>query len=215
MHKDELIELTSKIDKYSCPHIINFHCHTKFSDGSMSPEDLLDQAFHNKLKFLSITDHHSIKAHQYIFDNNLLKKYPRNSIQVITGIEINCLLKGCLVHVLGLGININSESLYPYVLGESPIGNYLQIKSVTKAINLAGGLSFLAHPARYRIPFDILIPEAHKNKVNGIEVWYDYNLNQIWQASTFVCEKIDKLTERYSMLKTCGTDSHGLSLLGR
>ena len=62
MDKEELIDLTSKIDKYSCPHIINFHCHTNFSDGSMCPEDLLDQAFRNKLQFLSITDHHSISV---------------------------------------------------------------------------------------------------------------------------------------------------------
>ena len=215
MNKKDLIKLTSSIDKYSCPNIINFHCHTNFSDGSMSPEDLLDQAFHNKLQFLSITDHHSIKAHKYISNNNLINKYPPNSIQLISGIEINCLLKGCLVHVLGLGININSKSLYPYTLGESPIGNDLHIKSVTKAINLAGGLSFLAHPARYRIPFYNLIPEAKAQGLDGIEVWYDYNLNQIWQASNFVCSEINKLTERYSMLKSCGTDTHGYSLLGR
>ena len=215
MNKKELIELTSKIDKYSCPHIVNFHCHTKFSDGSMSPEDLLDQAFNNKLQFLSITDHHSIMAHKYISQNNLLNKYPINTLNLIPGIEINCLLKGCLVHVLGLGIDINSEALYPYILGESPIGNDLQIKSVTKAIEEAGGLSFLAHPARYRIPFYILIPEAYKSNVNGIEVWYDYNLNKTWQASDFICNEINKLTETYSMLKSCGTDTHGYSLLGR
>lgn len=215
MNKKELIELTSTIDKHSCPHIINFHCHTTFSDGSLSPENILEQAFKNNLKFLSITDHHTIKAHKYIFENNLLHKYPNDSIQLITGIEINCLLKGCLVHVLGLGININSESLSPYILGESPIGDDLHIKSVTKAIKKAGGLSFLAHPARYRIPFNILIPEAFNNNVDGIEVWYDYNLNQIWQASHFVCNEINKLTEQYSMLKSCGTDTHGYSLLGR
>ena len=28
-------------------------------------------------------------------------------------------------------------------------------------------------------------------------------------------KEIDKLADKYSMLKTCGTDSHGLSLLGR
>ena len=215
MNKKELIELTSKIDRYSCPHIVNFHCHTKFSDGSMNPEDLLDQAFHNKLQFLSITDHHSIKAHKYISEKNLLKKYPYNSLKLITGIEINCLLEGCLVHVLGLGVDINSDSLSPYIQEESPIGNDLQIKSVIKAIDEAQGLSFLAHPARYRIPFNILIPEAFKNNIDGIEVWYDYDLNQIWQASNFVCSEIEKLTEKYSMLKSCGTDSHGYSLLGR
>ena len=215
MNKNDLIELTSKINKFSCPHIINFHCHTKFSDGSMEPEDLLNQAFHNKLEFLSITDHHTINAHKYIYNKNLLNKYPDNSLKLISGIEINCLLKGCLVHIIGLGININSKSLSPYIKGESAVGNDLQTRSVTNSIRLAGGLSFLAHPARYRIPFNILIPEAHLNGVDGIEVWYDYDLRERWQPSHFICEKVDKLAQDYGMLKTCGTDTHGYSLLGR
>ena len=215
MNKKELIDLTSKIDKYSCPHIINFHCHTKYSDGSFDPEQLLDQVFFNKLKFISITDHHTIKAHDYIEKNNILEKYPNDSFKLIPGIEINCLLLGCLVHVVGLGINIKSKQLTPYIQGESPIGNDLHIKSVTNAIRLAGGLSFLAHPARYRIPFYKLIPEANKQGVDGIEVWYDYELKERWQASYFVCSEINKLTENLEMLKSCGTDSHGYSLLGR
>jgi len=215
MNKKELIDLTSKIDKYSCPHIINFHCHTKYSDGSFDPEQLLDQVFFNKLKFISITDHHSIKAHDYIEKYNILQKYPNDSFKLIPGIEINCLLLGCLVHVVGLGINIKSKQLTPYIQGESPIGNDLHIKSVTNAIRLAGGLSFLAHPARYRIPFYKLIPEANKQGVDGIEVWYDYELKERWQASYFVCSEINKLTENLEMLKSCGTDSHGYSLLGR
>ena len=215
MNKEELIDLTSTIDKYSCPHIINFHCHTKFSDGSFDPEELLDQVFFNKLKFISITDHHTIKAHDYIEKNNILEKYPNDSFKLIPGIEINCLLLGCLVHIVGLGINIKSNKLTPYIQGESPVGNDLHIKSVTNAIRLAGGLSFLAHPARYRIPFYKLIPEANKQGVDGIEVWYDYELKERWQASYFVCSEINKLTESLRMLKSCGTDSHGYSLLGR
>ena len=202
-------------DRNSCPKNINFHCHTKFSDGSFDPEQLLDQAFFNKLKFISITDHHSIKAHDYIEKNNILEKYPNDSFKLIPGIEINCLLLGCLVHVVGLGIDIKSNQLTPYIQGESPVGNDLHIKSVTNAIRLAGGLSFLAHPARYRIPFYKLIPEANKQGVDGIEVWYDYELKERWQASYFVCSEINKLTESLRMLKSCGTDSHGYSLLGR
>ena len=215
MNKKELIELTSKIDKYRCPHIINFHCHTKFSDGSFSPEQLLDQAFINKIKFISITDHHTVKAHDFIESNNILEKYPIDFFKLIPGIEINCLILGCLVHVVGLGINIKSKHLIPYIQGESPIGNDLHIKSVTNAISLAGGLSFLAHPARYRIPFYKLIPEANKQGVDGIEVWYDYELKERWQASNFICSEINKLTESFKMLKSCGTDSHGYSLFGR
>jgi len=215
MNKGELIKLTSKINQYSCPKSVNFHCHTIFSDGSLGVDALIEQAYKNNIKVLSITDHHTIKAHEYIEKNNIISKYPVNSIEIVSGIEINCLLLGCLVHVIGLGIDIDSKYLYPYILGESPIGNNLQINSVTKAINSAGGLSFLAHPARYRIPFYKLIPEAKKKGVDGIEVWYDYELNQKWEPSLFVCSQIDKLADKYSMLKSCGTDSHGLSLLGR
>tara|TARA_Y100000589_G_scaffold169342_1_gene161021 strand:+ start:684 stop:1331 length:648 start_codon:yes stop_codon:yes gene_type:complete len=215
MNKNDLVKLTSTINKESCPGSINFHCHTTFSDGSMTPLELLNQAYNNNLKYIAITDHHNVNAHRLIKEKNLLRNFPEGSIILVSGIEINCLLKGCLVHVLGLGINIESEFLRPYINSESPIGNDLNIKSVSNAIRKSGGISFLAHPGRYRIPFNILIPEAHKNKIDGVEVWYDYSLNQIWEPSPFICEEVEKLTNQYKMLKSCGTDSHGYTLLGR
>tara|TARA_Y100001968_G_C19453744_1_gene770661 strand:- start:593 stop:1240 length:648 start_codon:yes stop_codon:yes gene_type:complete len=215
MNKEELIELTKKITINSCPDNINFHCHSNFSDGSLEPKELLEQAYNNKLKYLSITDHHTVNAHIHIEKNKLMDKYPLNSLKLVSGIEINCLLKGCLVHVIGLGIDIYSNYLSPYIQGESPIGNDLQAITVSKAISKAGGLSFLAHPGRYRLAYNILIEEALSVGINGVEVWYDYTLNDIWKPSLFICEKIDILADKYKMLKTCGTDSHGYSLLGR
>ena len=215
MLKKELINIFKNINKKSCPKLMNFHSHTVFSDGSLKPEELLDEAYKNNLRYISITDHHTVAAHHYIKNNELLKKYPINSIKLISGIEINCLLKGCLVHVLGLGIDINSKFLLPYINGESPIGNDLQAMSVATAIKKSGGLSFLAHPCRYRIPFNILIPEAFKKNINGVEVWYDYSLGKKWKPSDFICEEVEKITDKYGMLKSCGTDSHGYTLVGR
>jgi len=51
MNREDLIKLTSNINIYSCPKNINFHCHTKFSDGSLEPHELLEQALKNNLKF--------------------------------------------------------------------------------------------------------------------------------------------------------------------
>ena len=215
MLKKELIDIFKNIHKKSCPNLINFHSHTIFSDGSLKPEELLDEAYEKNLKYISITDHHTVGAYRYIKENDLLKKYPENSIKIISGIEINCLLKGCLVHVLGFGIDIYSNFLNPYIKGESPIGNDLQAISVSNAINMAGGLSFLAHPCRYRIPFNILIPEAFNNNIDGVEVWYDYSLGKEWKASDFICEEVEKITDKFGMLKSCGTDSHGYTLVGR
>ena len=215
MNHKELIEVISNVNKNSCPSHVNFHCHTNLSDGSMTPEELIKQATHNKLRFLSITDHHSIKAYKYIYKNKILENYSDVEFDLISGIEINCLLKGCLVHLLGIGINVNSKALNPYIQGQSAIGNNLQARQVMNVIREAGGLSFLAHPGRYRIPFDILIEEAFNIGIDGIEVWYDYDLNEIWKPTEFICDEIDKLTTNYQMLKSCGTDTHGYSLLGR
>ena len=41
MDKQDLIKITENIDRESCPDVVNFHCHTKFSDGSFDPEQLL------------------------------------------------------------------------------------------------------------------------------------------------------------------------------
>jgi len=215
MINEDLVNIFKRIDKKSCPGLINFHSHTTFSDGSLNPEELLDEAYKNNLKYISITDHHTVGAHRYIKENEILKKYPENSINLISGIEINCLLKGCLVHVLGFGIDIDSQFLHPYINGDSPIGNDLQARSVSTAINKSGGLSFLAHPCRYRIPFNILIPEAFNNNIDGVEVWYDYSLSKTWNPSDFICEEVEKIADKFGMLKSCGTDSHGYTLVGR
>ena len=215
MNKEALVKLSSNLDINSCPNIVNFHCHSTFSDGSLTPEELLDEAYKKNIQYISITDHHTVKAHKYIYSNNLLKKYSKKNFNLISGIEINCLLKGCLVHIIGLGIDIESKYLHPYNQSESPIGDYLHAKSVSKAIRKSGGISFLAHPARYRVPFNVLIPEAFDNKIDGIEVWYDYSMSDKWKASPFICDEIEKLTNHFGMLKTCGTDSHGFSLFGR
>ena len=84
MDKEELIKLTSKININSCPKIVNFHCHSIYSDGSLTPEELLDEAYKNNIQYFSITDHHTVKAHKYISSNNLLNKLAILFIMVIT-----------------------------------------------------------------------------------------------------------------------------------
>ena len=63
MDKEELIKLTSKINNNSCPSKVNFHCHSTYSDGSLTPEELLDEAYKNNIQYFSITDHHLSLIH--------------------------------------------------------------------------------------------------------------------------------------------------------
>ena len=85
---------------------------------------------------------------------------------------------------------------------------------MVKAIHAAGGLA-VAHPARYRLGHAELIEAAAAIEIEGGEAWYDYDMQPRWQPSPLVCEAIDRQLSNLGLLRTCGTDSHGIDLSGR
>ena len=211
-----LINIIKSINKDSCPNSINFHMHSTYSDGSLTAKEIYNQAIELNLEHYAITDHHSVDAYiELSKSNDFTYKNSINIPKLWTGIEITCLLKGCLVHVLGLGFNPKSNYLLPYIDHKSAIGNELLASTVVESIHNANGIAVLAHPARYKLPFDILINEASILKFDAVETWYNYERAHNWRPSEFVCDKIFDCANSYSLLSTCGTDSHGLSLLRR
>ena len=211
-----LINIIKSINKDSCPNSINFHMHSTYSDGSLTAKEIYNQAIELNLDHYAITDHHSVDAYIELSKSyDLTFKNRINIPKLWTGIEITCLLKGCLVHVLGLGFNPKSNYLLPYIDHKSAIGNELLASTVVESIHNANGIAVLAHPARYKLPFDILINEASILKFDAVETWYNYERAHNWRPSEFVCDKIFDCANSYSLLSTCGTDSHGLSLLRR
>ena len=211
--KHPLIPILKTVDKSSCPEILNFHCHTKYSDGSLTPFELYKQASVNGLKHLAITDHHSFNAYIDIINSNDINDNKETTIW--SGMEISGILKGCMVHILALGFDIDSSYLNSYARGDAVRGELLDANKIIKNIKKANGLSILAHPARYKLSFKELILEAKLVGFDGVEVWYDYNRSSDWKYSSFICEEVKRITDKYSLLSTCGTDTHGLSILKR
>ena len=212
----KLKKIIKSITKESCPNSINFHMHSTYSDGSLTAKEIYNQAIELNIDHYAITDHHSVDAYIELskFEDATLN-YKLSFPKLWTGIEITCLLKGCLVQVLGLGFDHKSKYLSPYVDYKSAIGNELLASTVVDSIHKANGIAVLAHPARYKLPFDILIDEASKLNFDAVETWYNYERANNWIPSEFVCDKIFDCANSYSLLSTCGTDSHGLSLLRR
>ena len=200
----------------SCPDELNFHCHTICSDGSLRPEDLIQQASSHGLRHLAVTDHHSSAAYlpmQSWLEDQTELDHPAPTLW--TGMEISCILRGCLVHVLALGFEPRHRALAVYNHGDAAVGEALRADTVVKAIHEAGGLAVLAHPARYRLGFRDLINAAADLGIDGGEAWYDYDMQTQWQWTPMVCEQIDDQLKNLGLLRTCGTDSHGVDLRGR
>ncbi len=212
----KLKKIIKSITKESCPNSINFHMHSTYSDGSLTAKEIYNQAIELNIDHYAITDHHSVDAYIELCKlEDATLNYKLGFPKLWTGIEITCLLKGCLVHVLGLGFDHKSKYLSPYIDNKSAIGNELLASTVVDSIHKANGIAVLAHPARYKLPFDILIDEASKLNFDAVETWYNYERANNWIPSEFVCDKIFDCANSYSLLSTCGTDSHGLSLLRR
>ena len=212
----KLKKIIKSITKESCPSSINFHMHSTYSDGSLTAKEIYNQAIELNIDHYAITDHHSVDAYIELSKlKDATLNYKLSFPKLWTGIEITCLLKGCLVHVLGLGFDHKSKYLSPYIDNKSAIGNELLASTVVDSIHKANGIAVLAHPARYKLPFDILIDEASKLNFDAVETWYNYERANNWIPSEFVCDKIFDCANSYSLLSTCGTDSHGLSLLRR
>ena len=210
---DHLRKVLSEITIDSCPNYANFHCHTTYSDGSLEAKELFSQAKNIGLTHLAITDHHNIDAFHQL---SLSSSIPQQSNPFLwSGLEISSILSNCLVHILGLGVNVMAKEIKPYILNESAIGDSLSAVNVINSIHQAGGLAILAHPARYRLPFYLLIKEAHKLGIDGVEAWYDYDNGNPWKPSYLVCDEINNLAKELGLLSTCVTDTHGYSLKSR
>ncbi len=211
-----LAAVLASADPLSCPEQLNFHCHTTCSDGSLTPERLADQAVAIGLEHLAVTDHHSVAALPVLknrFDR--LREQGRRVPELWSGVEISCLLEGCLVHVLALGFDPSHHALQPYLGCSAVVGEALRAGSVRQAIHAAGGLALLAHPARYRLPHSTLITAAAALGFDGAEAFYDYEQGVRWRATPLVCEAIAEQLEGLGLLRSCGTDTHGHHLGGR
>ncbi len=216
-----LKQVFQTIDADSCPGSYNFHLHTINSDGRSQSEKVMEQAIAIGLKGLAITDHHSTKGYeqaQIWLDNWKLNHPDKNSEapSLWTGAEINAELLNNDVHILGYGFDPQHPSLKPYLRGKSTEGTYCYSAArVIEAIHEAGGLAVLAHPCRYRSTADQLIPEAARFGIDGVEIYYAYGNPNPWEPSPKQTALVKDLAETYGLLGTCGTDSHGLSVLVR
>lgn len=206
------------INAISCPYSYNFHLHTVYSDGKLTPLDVIQQAIAIGLKGLTITDHHSVggfqQAQEYL--NRLDREQKIDNLPHLwTGVEITAKLLGVDVHILGYGFDPQHPSLAQYLHGNAPEGENAAAKRVIDCIHQAGGLVVLAHPARYRHSANKLIPLAVDCGIDGVEAYYAYNNPQPWKPSPKRTAEILELAAKYNLYTTCGTDTHGLNLLRR
>ncbi len=85
--------------------IVDLHTHTNASDGTLSPQELVREARAANVGMLAITDHDTLAGYQQV------SSLVTGTLQLIPGIELSAQWHKTGVHVVGLNIDPDSDSL--------------------------------------------------------------------------------------------------------
>ena len=213
MIREELKSLLLSFNEKDYCKNVDLHIHSCESDGKLTPNEIVDLAKKQGKKYIAIADHNTLDA--YLSTNVLSEAF------VIPAVEFDCFYKGNIIHILGYGINIDNQELRDFCT-KSDLGKrhlFYRIfklkkpQEVIEKIHNAGGLAVLAHPAcYYNINFDKFISELVNYGIDGLEVHYLYRyLRALLKFHTI--KTVSEIADKYNLIKTGGTDSHGKKLL--
>lgn len=86
---------------------IDLHIHSNFSDGNLSPKDIINEALKNNVTTIAIADHDTIDA----YNDELYEYAKEKNIKIINAVEISTKINKCGIHVLGYNFDIKNQIL--------------------------------------------------------------------------------------------------------
>ncbi len=86
---------------------IDLHIHTIYSDGCLTPKDVIDIAAKHDVKVISIADHDTIEA----YSKELFEYANNKNVKIIPAVEISTKSGKAGIHVLGYNFSIDNKEL--------------------------------------------------------------------------------------------------------
>ena len=216
--------------------LVNFHCHSMFSDGEQTPEALAASLASAGVRYAALTDHDSIGGLPRF--REALKK---RGVACLSGVELTTQFNGREAHLLGYGFDFENPELSATLLSMRQIHNLevhsiagslrkagashpndngaavsaapqgrLEIGEAIALIHRAGGRAFLAHPLVLEPDLeklDELVGELKSKGLDGLEAIY----------APFTESQRDSLIDlanKHGLPVSAGTDVHGNNLPG-
>ena len=107
--------------------IADLHIHSYYSDGTMSPAEILETARNKNVGIISITDHDIIDG-----SSRLMELSKNFNIKCISGVEIDALESGVNYHILAYGIDLEDKSFIEFIKKNRNLLEEVNIKLIEK-----------------------------------------------------------------------------------
>ncbi|HOA80389.1 MAG TPA: PHP domain-containing protein [Defluviitaleaceae bacterium] len=107
--------------------VADLHIHSYYSDGTMSPKDILSTALEKGVGLLAIADHNVLEGSKEL--EKISKGY---DIGFISAVELDSLYKGEDIHILGYGVNLYDDVFYKFVKRNRFLLDEISVKLIKK-----------------------------------------------------------------------------------
>ncbi len=115
----------------------DLHMHTNYSDGKLSPVQLIDLSVNSGISIISITDHDNVNG-----ISEAVKYGKEKGIQVIPGVEISADLDEQEIHILGYFVDYKNKKLLDFLTSSRKLRIRRNQKIVEKLNTLGSGINF-------------------------------------------------------------------------
>ena len=115
----------------------DLHLHTNYSDGKLTPFQLIDLSIKSGLSIISITDHDNVNALEQAVEYGNQK-----GIQVIPGVEISADLDDQEVHILGYFIDYKNQKMLEFLSASRELRINRNEKIVRKLNEMGSNINF-------------------------------------------------------------------------
>ncbi|MDD8017793.1 MAG: PHP domain-containing protein [Bacteroidota bacterium] len=114
----------------------DLHMHTTFSDGMLSPYELVKKCKQSGLSIIAITDHDSVGAFPDAVEYG--KEF---GVEVIAGVELSAMVEEKDVHILGYFLDYTNKHLLEYL-------EFFRIERVKRAQRIVAKLNSINVPLK-------------------------------------------------------------------
>jgi predicted metal-dependent phosphoesterase TrpH len=115
---------------------VDMHVHSFYSDGSMSPDEIIESAGKNGVGVLAVADHNVIGGSLIIKE-----KCEKNGIKFIPAVEIDSIEKETNFHILAYGFNPENQDFCDFIKHTRFLLDELSVKLIESMQNDYSGLS--------------------------------------------------------------------------
>lgn len=218
--------------------LVNFHCHSMFSDGEQTPEALAANLAAAGVRYAALTDHDSIEGLPR-FQEALKKR----GLTGLAGVELAVQFNGRELHLLGYGFDADDPDLAATLLSLRQVRD-LEVHSIAGSlrkigtnrpggsedappvsaapngqleagdaidlIHRAGGRVFWAHPLVYESDGDRLDACVAELKSRGLDGIEAIYAPFSEDQRALLCQ----LAQKHNLLVCAGTDFHASHIAG-